>query len=63
MKLNGIDHPDFSGTVDQFVQSLAIRREGIAVAVNGEIVPRSQWSNTLIDESAEIEIVTAAAGG
>ncbi len=37
--------------------------KGIAVARNGEVVPRSAWANTVVSGGDRIEIVTAAAGG
>jgi len=37
--------------------------QGIAVAVNRCVVPRSEWSTTLARAGARIEVVTAAAGG
>jgi sulfur carrier protein len=37
--------------------------KGIAVARNGEVVPRSAWGNTVVSGGDRIEIVTAAAGG
>jgi sulfur carrier protein len=36
---------------------------GIAVARNGEVVPRSAWDTTSVHPGDRIEIVTAAAGG
>jgi sulfur carrier protein len=39
------------------------RRLGIAVARNAEVVPRSQWSTTVLMADDDIEIVTAAQGG
>lgn len=38
-------------------------RRGIAVAVNGEVVPRSSWENTRLDDADRVEILTAVAGG
>jgi sulfur carrier protein len=35
----------------------------VAVARNGEVVPRSAWPHTRVDAGDRIEIVTAAAGG
>jgi len=63
MTLNGEPIDTFEGTVAEFVDSQLLRREGVAVAVNGEVVPRSLWSVTQLDASSEIEFVTAAAGG
>lgn len=36
---------------------------GIAIARNGVIVPRSKWELTHIEENDEIEIVHAVQGG
>jgi len=36
---------------------------GIAVAVNGQVIPRSQHGNTELTEGARVEIVTAVQGG
>ncbi len=36
---------------------------GIAVAVNGAVVPRSQWSMHQIETPDEIEVITARQGG
>jgi sulfur carrier protein len=37
--------------------------DGIAVARNGEVVPRSAWPSTDVTSDDHVEIVTAAAGG
>ncbi len=36
---------------------------GIAVALNGSVVPRSQHGSTELSEGARVEIVTAVQGG
>ncbi|MGA7206175.1 MAG: sulfur carrier protein ThiS [Specibacter sp.] len=38
-------------------------RLGVAVARNADIVPRSQWSLTLVAHDDDVEIVTAVQGG
>lgn len=38
-------------------------RLGVAVALNAEVVPRSQWAVTTVVAGDDIEIVTAAQGG
>ena len=37
--------------------------DGIAVACNGDVVPRSAWATTPVHAGDHLEIVTAAAGG
>lgn len=36
---------------------------GIAVALNGEVVSRSAWDETLLTEGDRLEILVAAQGG
>lgn len=36
---------------------------GVAVAVDGEVVPRGQWDAHLIAAGAEVELVQAIQGG
>lgn len=38
-------------------------RPGMAVALDGEVVPRSEWSQTEVGEGARIEVVAAIQGG
>ena len=38
-------------------------RPGIAVAIDQEVVPRTQWEETEIQPESEIEIIRAAQGG
>jgi len=50
-------------SVDQVVARLSSSPDGIAVARNGDVVPRSQWSTTIVHGGDRLEILTAAAGG
>jgi sulfur carrier protein len=50
-------------TVDQVVLRTCGSPDGIAVARNGEVVPRSAWKATAIVAGDHFEILTAAAGG
>jgi sulfur carrier protein len=38
-------------------------KRGIAVAVEGEVVPRDNWSSTGLDEGARVEVLAAIQGG
>jgi sulfur carrier protein len=38
-------------------------RRGIAVAVNGEVVPRGRWQATVLAEGQSVEVVEAMQGG
>jgi sulfur carrier protein len=36
---------------------------GVAVAVDGEVVPRAQWDTFLLEEDARVEVLSAMQGG
>jgi sulfur carrier protein len=36
---------------------------GVAVAVDGEVVPRGAWNGTELAEGAQVEVVVAVQGG
>jgi len=62
--VNGVSHDiDEPLSVADVIELLGIEARGVAVAVNGEIASRSQWSQTWVQTSDVVEIVTAAAGG
>jgi sulfur carrier protein len=42
---------------------LAPDARGVAVAVNGEVVPRAGWATFAIPQGARVEVLTAMRGG
>lgn len=50
-------------TVAQALQELGLTRDWVAVAVGGEVVPRSGWADRALLVGDEVEVVTAMAGG
>jgi sulfur carrier protein len=50
-------------SVEALVAELTAARRGVAVAVNGEVVPRSAWSGALLRDGDRVEVLTAAQGG
>ncbi len=52
-------------TVASVVELLAVApgARGVAVALDGEVVTRSRWSDTELTDGALIEIVAAIQGG
>ena len=62
LHLNG-EPADIEGrTVADAVAALGRTDTGVAVAVNGEVVPRAQW-NQHLDEGDRVEVLTASQGG
>ena len=49
-------------TVAGLVASRTDQRR-VAVARNGEVVPRGEWAATVLAEGDEVEILAAVAGG
>jgi sulfur carrier protein len=52
-------------TVASVIASLdnAPEGRGVAVAVEGEVVPRAMWPTTELHEGATVEVVVAVQGG
>lgn len=62
--MNGVaERLDSSTTVADVVGRFCPSPDGVAVARNGDVVPRSCWEQTLLSGGDRLEIVTAAAGG
>ena len=36
---------------------------GVAVAVDGEVVPRGEWDRTLLSDGQRVEVLQAVGGG
>ncbi len=67
VKLNGESRELTDGaTVADLVERSGLeaqRRRGIAVAVDSEVIPRSEWESTELSEGQAVELVTAIQGG
>ena len=50
-------------TVDAAVEVTGAPERGVAVAVDGEVVPRGQWTNTELREGQKVEVLQAVQGG
>ena len=65
ISLNGENRPwHEQSTLDLLAESgIAAERGGIAVALNGEVVPRGQWADAWPVPGDQIEIVHIIRGG
>jgi len=50
-------------TVASLVEELSAPPRGVAVAIDGEVVPRSRWAATSLPDGARVEVVAAIQGG
>ncbi len=64
--LNGTPTPDRDGaTLAELLAALGVESHarGVAVAVNGEVVPRSAWEDRRVADGDRVEALTAMQGG
>ncbi len=52
-------------TLEDFLKTKRISKEdkGVAIALNDDVVPKSEWGSIKLEEGARIEIVRAVQGG
>jgi sulfur carrier protein len=50
-------------TIATLLSSMNIETRGVAVALNGEIVRRGEWSERSVVSGDRVEVVSAVAGG
>lgn len=64
VQLNGANRTlSEAATVADAVAALTPVIGGVAVALNGEVVPRAAWSGTPLRDGDRVEVLTAAQGG
>ena len=50
-------------SLDALLEHLRIALDATAIAVNDEVIPRSQLSDTIINDGDRIEVIRAVGGG
>ncbi|MFL6799777.1 MAG: sulfur carrier protein ThiS [Xanthobacteraceae bacterium] len=65
IRVNGADEPLAADTLSSLLVQKAVDpgQRGVAVALNGAIVPRSDWPRTELRPGDAVEIVRARQGG
>jgi sulfur carrier protein len=65
LKVNGVDEPLRAATVAALLaeREIAPNGRGVAVALNGAVVPRARWETTALTAGDTVEIVRAMQGG
>jgi sulfur carrier protein len=65
IRVNGQDEPLAAATLAALLEEKAVDtgQRGIAVALNGAIVPRAAWPQTKLSAGDSVEIVRARQGG
>ena len=65
IRINGESEPLGVATLDALLAEKAVdtKQRGIAVALNGAVVPRAAWRDTVLRAGDSVEIVRARQGG
>lgn len=65
IRVNGESEPLETATLEALLAEKAVDtgQRGIAVALNGAVVPRSAWAATALHPGDSVEIVRARQGG
>jgi sulfur carrier protein len=65
ISVNGEPSPRDGATIVELLTDLGVeaRARGVAVAVNGEVVPRARWPEHRVLDGDRVEALTAMQGG
>ena len=64
LTVNGAPHSfEQNPNITQLLETLTLTGKRVAVERNGEIVPRSQFGETVLCDGDKLEIVVAVGGG
>ncbi len=55
--------PAEGATLTDVVTAMTTAAQGIAVALNGTVVSRGAWAQTVVSDDDRVEILTAVQGG
>ncbi|MDR0699090.1 MAG: sulfur carrier protein ThiS [Tannerella sp.] len=50
-------------TLGSFMERLDIPLQGIAVAIDYEVVPKDRWHETVLEDNMELMMIHAVSGG
>lgn len=65
LRVNGAPEEHAAATIAQLLDAKGVdpARRGIAVAVNGAVVPRARWPEHALSAGDSVEIIQARQGG
>ncbi|MFI7676069.1 sulfur carrier protein ThiS [Actinophytocola sp. NPDC049390] len=64
VQVNGTERevPD-GATVTEMLAALGVPAKGVAVAVDGQVVARTEHDTKVVPDGADVEVLTAVQGG
>jgi sulfur carrier protein len=65
IQVNGEPEPLTASTIAELLrgQEIELDSKGVAVALNGKVLPRRAWADTPLTDGDSVEIVKAFVGG
>lgn len=63
INLNNKQVESTASNLSDLLQEFKINTSGVALAVNGKVVSRTLWAETVISENDEVIVVSAVYGG
>jgi sulfur carrier protein len=65
IRVNGATWPLDTVTVAELVEKFGVKigARGVAVALNGSVVPRNAWRSTPLKDGDDVEVIRAMSGG
>jgi sulfur carrier protein len=64
LTINGADRDDVDATtLAQLLDAELANTQGVAAAVDGEVVPRAEWGTFTLTDGQAVELLTAVQGG
>ena len=64
VKLNDKPYEIADGTMlDAFIENLDIQLQGIALAIDFEVIPKNEWHNTTLIDGMSLMMIHAVSGG
>ena len=63
IKVNGTLETLAAKTIKALMEARGLQGEGLAVALNEQLVPRGSWATTSLHPDDNVEIVRAIGGG
>lgn len=64
VKINGEDKEVKAGTsLAEYLEEAGFNLKRLAVEINGDIIPKKQYSETILNDGDRVEIVSFVGGG
>lgn len=63
VKINGKEYDIAGSTLEEYLENSSYDRKRVAIERNGMIVPKAQYSETVLADGDVIEVVSFVGGG